>query len=31
MITHTDEAVGIVYNLKACQNAGYVLHITADY
>jgi hypothetical protein len=29
MITHTDEAVGIVY--KACQNAGYVLLITADY
>ena len=28
-ITHTDEAVGIVY--KACQDAGYVLLITADH
>jgi 2,3-bisphosphoglycerate-independent phosphoglycerate mutase len=28
-ITHTDEAVGIVY--KACQKAGYVLLITADH
>ncbi|KAF9068656.1 cofactor-independent phosphoglycerate mutase [Rhodocollybia butyracea] len=28
-ITHTDEAVGIVY--KACQEAGYILLITADH
>lgn len=28
-ITHTDEAVGIVY--EACEKAGYVLLITADH
>ena len=28
-IKHTDEAVGIVY--KACQEAGYILLITADH
>ena len=28
-ISHTDEAVGIVY--KACQDAGYILLITADH
>ncbi|KAJ7589652.1 phosphoglycerate mutase [Mycena floridula] len=28
-ITHTDEAVGIVY--KACQEAGYILLVTADH
>ena len=28
-ITHTDEAVGVVY--KACQDAGYILLITADH